>query len=82
MLSWDDFKEWVTALRRLQQGTRLKHNFIRTNCAAFNGNWFDDEVWKRTLNNYGMMARLAKEAGFEGLCLDLEGYAVTKRLSG
>ena len=79
MLSWDDFKEWVTALRRLQQETQLKHNFIRTNCAAFNGNWFDDEVWKRTLNNYGMMARLAKESGFEGLCLDLEGYAVTKR---
>lgn len=78
MLTWEECEEWVPALRRLQE-TRLKHNFIRSNSSVFNGDWFDDEAWKRTLNNYGMLARLAKEAGFEGLCLDVEGYAYTKR---
>ena len=77
LLKWEDFQEMVPALRRLQE-TRLKHNFIRSNCSVFNGNWFDDEAWKRTLNCYSLLARLAKEAGFEGLCLDLEGYPYTK----
>ena len=78
LLTWEDCEEWIPVLRRLQE-TRLKHNFIRCNSSMFNGNWFDDEVWKRTLNNYGMMARMAKEAGFEGLCVDLEGYPYTKK---
>ncbi|MBO4491238.1 MAG: hypothetical protein J5944_07755 [Lentisphaeria bacterium] len=77
VLAWENLQELVPALRRLQE-TRLKHNFIRINSAMFNGNWFDDEIWRRTLNNYGLMARLAKEAGFEGFCLDVEPYPYTK----
>ena len=78
VLTWENLTGLVPALRRLQE-TRLKHNFIRINSAMFNGNWFDDEIWKRTLNNYGLLVRLAKEAGFEGLCLDVEPYPHTGR---
>ena len=77
LLKWEDLQELVPGLRRLQE-TRLKHNFIRSNCSIFNGNWFDDEAWKRSLNCFSLLARLAKEAGFEGLCLDPEGYPYTK----
>jgi len=78
MLTREDLKELIPAFRHLQK-TKLKHNFIRINCAVFNGNWFDDEVWKRTLNNCSLLAWLAKESGFDGICLDLEGYMATKR---
>ncbi|MBO4490407.1 MAG: hypothetical protein J5944_03480 [Lentisphaeria bacterium] len=79
MITKEELQEWIPALKYLRENTHLKHNFILLNCAVFNGNWFDDEVWQRTMNNCSLMAWLAKESGFEGICLDLEGYIVTKR---
>ncbi|OQC12924.1 MAG: hypothetical protein BWX73_02644 [Lentisphaerae bacterium ADurb.Bin082] len=78
ILTEEDLKDWVPAIKRLQQ-TRLKHNFIRSNSSLFTGNWFDDEGWKRTLNNYGMLAWLAKQSDCEGLCIDIEAYEYTGR---
>ncbi len=77
LLSKEDFAEQIPFFRKFQS-TRLKHNFFIFNSSPFNGDWFDDEAWKRTLNNFSMFAWVAKEAGFEGLCLDLEPYALTK----
>ena len=77
LLAKEDFAELIPMFRKLQE-TRLKHNFYIANSSLFNGDWFDDETWKRTLNNFSMMAWAAKESGFEGLCLDIEPYALTK----
>ena len=73
-LTHEDFAEWIPAMRRLQQ-VGLKHNFILTASILFNADWFDDEAWALTMNNFSTMAWLAKEAGFKGLCLDIEPYS-------
>ncbi|MBQ6472682.1 MAG: hypothetical protein IJJ33_11910 [Victivallales bacterium] len=77
LLTKEDFRELIPAYRKLQE-TRLKHNFFIINSSPFNVDWFDDEGWKRTLNNFSLLAWAANEAGFDGLCLDLEPYALTK----
>ena len=77
LLTKEDFSELIPMFRRFQE-TRLKHNFFVLNSSPFNGNWFDDDAWKRTLNNFGMLAWAAKESGFAGICLDIEPYALTK----
>ena len=77
LLTKEDFRDLIPAYRRLQE-TRLKHNFFIINSSPFNEDWFDDEGWKRTLNNFSLLAWAAKESGFEGLCLDLEPYVLTK----
>ena len=53
LLHKEDFKELIPAFRGLQK-TRLKHNFFIMNSSSFNGDWFDDVAWKRTLNNFGI----------------------------
>ena len=77
LLQKEDFKELIPAFKRLQN-TRLKHNFFIMNSSSFNGDWFDDDAWQRTLNNFAMIAWAAKEAEFDGICLDIEPYALTK----
>ena len=77
LLTKEDFGELLPMFRRFQ-ATRLKHNFFVLNSSPFNGDWFDDDAWKRTLNNFGMLAWAAKESGFAGICLDIEPYALTK----
>ena len=76
MLTEEDFKELIPAYLRLQQ-TRLKHNFICSYSTLFNADWFDEEGWKRTLNNYGMLAWLAKQTKCDGLEFDIESYPFT-----
>ena len=76
LLTKEDLGELIPMFRRFQ-ATRLKHNFFVLNSSPFNGDWFDDDAWKRTLNNFGMLAWAAKESGFAGLCLDIEPYALT-----
>ncbi len=78
MLTKEDFKDFIPAFRRLQE-TRLKHNFFRANSSLFNADWFDDEGWKRTLNNFGMLAWAAKESMCDGLCIDIEAYPYTNQ---
>ena len=73
MIYKEDFNEWIPAIRRLQQ-TRLKYNFIRSSSCLMQADWFDDEAWKRSLNNFGMLAYLAKESGCQGISLDIEAY--------
>ena len=53
---------------------QLKYNFIHT---MFNGgiSWFDDEAWGNVCNNFGLIARFCKEAGFVGFAIDTEDYS-------
>ena len=73
-LEKDDFKEWIPALRRLQQ-TRLKHNFFDFSTVLFSPDWFDDNAWSLTMNNITMLAWLAKQSQFVGLAMDIEPYS-------
>ncbi|MBP5638084.1 MAG: hypothetical protein J6X55_01290 [Victivallales bacterium] len=77
LLVKEDLAELIPMFRKFQE-TRLKHNYFILNSSPFNGDWFDDEAWSRTLNNFSMLAWAAKESGFEGICLDIEPYALTK----
>ena len=78
VLTKEDFKDYIPAFRRLQQ-TRLKHNFLITNTALFNADWFDNEGWQRTLSNYSTLAWAAKESQCDGLCIDIEAYPYTNQ---
>ncbi|MBZ0159113.1 hypothetical protein [Candidatus Methylomirabilis sp.] len=36
--------------------------------------WFDDGRWNTIVNNFGVLARIAKQAGLKGIMLDPEDY--------
>ena len=74
-----EFKyEWFAPeapkLRKIAEGG-LKHSFIGTAARYGDLDWFNDEHWRIACNNYGVMARLAREGGIAGIEFDAEMYA-------
>lgn len=53
----------------------LKHSFIGTAARYGDLDWFNDEHWRIACNNYGVMARVAREGGMMGIEFDAEMYA-------
>ncbi len=78
--SWKWEKSWFTEkieLLKSVQPQTLKHNFLKTNSCCFTKGEFDffnDEFWEGTYNNFAIMASIAKEAGLQGIMLDMEDY--------
>ena len=74
-----EFKyEWfapeVPKLKKIA-ASGLKHSFIGTAARYGDLDWFNDEHWRIACNNYGVMARLAREGGIAGIEFDAEMYA-------
>ena len=74
-----EFKyEWfapeVPKLKKITSGG-LKHSFIGTAARYGDLDWFNDEHWRIACNNYGVMARVAREGGIAGIEFDAEMYA-------
>ncbi len=76
---YEYFAESIAYLRSLKP-KRLTHNFIRTSTRTGPHDWFSDSYWANVCNNFALMARIAKETGMKGLCLDLEDYKDTGHL--
>jgi hypothetical protein len=76
----DNFKwewEWLQPALEDVKATdfkQLKYNFIHT---MFNGevSWFDDGAWENICNNFALIARFCKKAGFVGFIMDTEDYS-------
>ncbi|NOK61867.1 MAG: hypothetical protein GFH27_549281n11 [Chloroflexi bacterium AL-W] len=67
----DIYDEWLTPLENIFQ--TYTHNFLRAQIMN-PGDVFDDEQWEITVQNWRLMARAAREAGFVGIFLDNEEY--------
>ena len=52
---------------------RFEHNFVRVQNND-PGDLFDDEAWSITVENWRMLARAARQAGFAGIFFDDEEY--------
>ena len=69
----------VPAIKDLRSANfhRFKSNFIH--CITGNPgkpmNWFDDQLWQTICHNIGMIARVAKQGGCEGILIDPEDYS-------
>lgn len=57
---------------------RFTDNFLPVYLSAAQStiglNWFDDARWRIVANNFGVLARIAAEAGVKGLLFDPEDY--------
>jgi len=74
-----EFKyEWFAAeVPKIKKFTSngLEHSFIGTAARYGDLDWFNDEHWRIACNNYGVMARIAREGGMKGIEFDAEMYA-------
>lgn len=70
------YAEDIKYLKKLK-ATRLKHNFINTNFAAFTKEFdiFNDHFWEVVCHNFSVMAYVAKEGKCVGVRFDLEDYS-------
>ncbi|MDD4099197.1 MAG: hypothetical protein PHC30_10530 [Lentisphaeria bacterium] len=76
---YEYFADSIAYLQNMKP-KRLTHNFIRTSTRTGPHDWFSDSYWANVCNNFALMARIARETGLKGLCLDLEDYEDTGHL--
>ncbi|GBC84992.1 hypothetical protein HRbin11_01432 [bacterium HR11] len=73
----EEFREAIEDLRTARW-RRFTENFLpvalSSSVSAEGLTWFDDERWRTIVNNFGVVARIAREAGLRGLILDPEHY--------
>jgi hypothetical protein len=50
-----------------------KHNFLKVNI-HFPADYWDKEAWEKVKNNFVVIAKVAKDLGFEGIAFDDEVY--------
>ena len=61
---------------------RLTDNFIFVSIRSrLPIDWFDDAAWAIVVQNFGNMARLAKEGGCKGILFDTEHYSAQTKMS-
>ena len=71
--SW--FTDQINKLKSLKF-KKFTDNFLHTSMRpAKNMDWFNDEYWAAIANNYGIIARIARETGLTGFIFDPEEYA-------
>ena len=69
--------EWFDQARKDLAECRfknMKHNFLMVYGTPGTISWNDPEGWKNLAEKIGMAAKIAKESGSIGLCLDFESY--------
>jgi len=71
-------KEWFQkAINDLKavHSSKLTDNFIQTSATPGDVDWFDDAGWKVIIENYRIIAEIAKEGNLKGILFDAEPYA-------
>jgi hypothetical protein len=74
-VSYDSIYEEFAVLKGVFK--KFRHNFIYI-FNNFPGDFWDDEVWEITAQNFAGMAKVAKELGFSGIVYDNEEYRPKK----
>ena len=80
---YEAFADQVPVLREIVKHRGLRHslagtwfnNTWRQQDAAHRHAWADDAAWATVANNCGVLARLVREGGLEGICIDNEDYS-------
>ena len=54
---------------------RFTDNFLSTGVVPGNVDWFSDSDWETVCQNFGLVARIARETGLRGLIFDPEEYS-------
>ena len=70
-LSYDSIYSEIGILNKAFK--KFKYNYLYI-FIKYPGDFWDDKVWEITAENYGKMARAAKEVGFKGIVYDNEEY--------
>ena len=76
-LKWE-YKWFEDQIRKLKslKFKKFTDNFLHTSMRpAKNMDWFNDSYWDAIANNYGIIARITREAKLTGLLFDPEEYA-------
>lgn len=74
-MKYGQFKDKVRTYKKIKF-KRFKYNFFHTLIDQFDPRWLDDDAWEIIAANWGVAAKVAKEAGAVGLCFDPECYGV------
>ena len=69
------FKDFVKRMRKIPF-RKCKDNFLYLTMNEANFDWFSDKDWKIVADNFGIAARIAKDAGMKGFLFDLEEYGM------
>ena len=70
---WEEFADDFAILKSLKF-KKFTDNFLYTTSTPGDVDWFDDANWEAIANNFGILARISKEAGLTGLVIDPEEY--------
>ena len=81
------FADLPLVFRKIVSHRSLRHSFAgawigntwRKNDVAHRKRWTDDAAWARFANNLGVLARIVREGGLEGIVLDNEDYSHLKQ---
>lgn len=73
---YEDFAEDVPEYRKAFEENGLKYSFLKTffHAPTKHIDWDDDACWTRVTDTMRALARVAKNAGFKGVCVDHEDY--------
>ena len=80
---YEALADQVPILREIVTHRGLRHSMVmcwfnntwRTKDIAHRHKWTDDEAWATVANNMGVLARIAREGGIDGICIDNEDYS-------
>lgn len=67
------FAKDITALKKLPF-KKFTDNFYYSTTYYYDLDWYDDAAWARAAANFGVAARVCREAGLKGILLDIEEY--------
>jgi len=71
-LSW--FETDIKQLKSFHSD-KLTDNFVRVSVSRNTPDWFDDAGWKRVVENWKVVATVAREGNLKGVCFDPEMYS-------
>jgi hypothetical protein len=68
------YQEVWREVKGLKNLYKDKHNFMQINI-LFPADFWNDEAWSRVEKNFAVVAKVAKDLGFEGIVFDDEAYS-------
>ena len=81
--TYEAFAPQVPVIRKLVARRNLSHSFAG---AWFQGykeknrlDWRDDAAWANFASNMGVLARIVRESGLKGICIDNEDYGKSRQ---
>ena len=72
---WEEFADALADLRAAKTSTTTcRETFLMLYANPGDVDWFDDAGWRKVVNHWRILARLAKQGGLRGLLYDAEPY--------